>query len=71
MYDDVCDEFPAVFEEPGTPPAREIEHEIHLKDPSAPIPHHRQYRMSPAELTECREQMDALLAKGWIRPSIS
>ena len=27
--------------------------------------------MSPAEMQECRRQLDELLEKGWIRPSTS
>ena len=52
----VCDEFPAVFAEPkGLPIARDVDHKIHLKDPHAPIPRHRQYRMSQFELAECQK----------------
>jgi len=61
-----------MFEEPsGLPVPREVDHKIHLKDPSLPIPKHRQYRMSAFELAECRKQINDLLAKGWIRESTS
>ena len=53
-YDAVCDEFPEIFTEPGIPPPRKIEHEVHLKDPQAAIPRSRPYRMSPFELDECK-----------------
>ena len=42
-----------------------------MVDPKQPVYHHRQYRMSQTELQEVREQLDKLLAKGWIRPSTS
>ena len=54
-YDAICDEFPEAFTEPGIPPKCSVEHEIHLKDPHAPVPRGRPYRMSPFELAECKK----------------
>ena len=56
---------------PSAPQERAIKHRIDLVDPRQPVHHHRQYRMSQDELREVREQLDKLLAKGWIRPSTS
>ena len=67
----MCDEFPEILAEPGLPPPRAIEHEVHLKDPKATIPRARPYRMSPFELDECKRQVEALLEKGWICESSS
>lgn len=68
----MLDAYPDVFSEPtGVPQPRAIEHEIWLKDEKAPIPKHRQYRMSPFELAECKKQIDELLSRGWIRESTS
>ena len=61
-----------MFEEPtGLPVARDVDHRIFLRDPAAPVPRHRQYRMSAFELAECRKQINELLQKGWIRESTS
>ena len=70
-FDSICDAIPEVFAEPGIPPKRSIEHEIHLKDPHIPIPRSCVHRMSPFELAECKRQIEELLAKGWIRESQS
>ena len=53
------------------PVERAIKHKIDLLDPNAPIKYHKQYRMSQQELEECKQQIDNLLAKGWIKPSTS
>ncbi|XP_055819235.1 uncharacterized protein LOC129888003 [Solanum dulcamara] len=67
----VCD-FPEVFPENllGLPPEREVEFPIELIPGSTPIsiiP----YRMAPAELKELKTQLQELLEKGFIRPSVS
>ncbi|XP_075104695.1 uncharacterized protein LOC142178843 [Nicotiana tabacum] len=66
----VCD-FPAVFPDdlPGLPPEREIEFPIELVPGTTPISI-APYRMSPAELKELKDQLQELLDKGFIRPSI-
>ena len=68
----VVNEFFDVFPEdlPGLPPDREIEFEIELAPGTEPISI-ASYRMAPAELKELRVQMEELLSKGFIRPSIS
>lgn len=67
----VC-EYPDVFPEeiPGMPPEREIDFSIDLVPGSAPISK-APYRMAPAELQELKKQLDELLEKGYIRPSVS
>ena len=69
-WDKLCEKFPKVFAEPGTPPERAVKHKIDILEGSKP-PAHRLYRMSPAELAEVRRQLDGYLEKGWVRPSTS
>ena len=65
-------EFPDIFLDDivGLPPDREVEFTIDLIPRTEPIsiPH---YRMAPAELRELKAQLEELLSKGFIRPSIS
>ncbi|KAL0533872.1 hypothetical protein IC582_028143 [Cucumis melo] len=68
----VVRDYPDVFPEelPGLPPHREIEFAIELEPGTVPIsraPH----RMAPAELKELKVQLQELLDKGFIRPSVS
>ncbi|XP_040952743.1 uncharacterized protein [Gossypium hirsutum] len=67
----VC-EFPDVFPEelPGLPPGREVEFAIEVYPGTAPISI-PPYRMSPTELKELKVQLQDLLDRGFIRPSIS
>nr|XP_009599307.1 uncharacterized protein LOC104094989 [Nicotiana tomentosiformis] len=67
----MCD-FPIVFPDdlPGLPPEREIEFPIELVPGTIPISI-ALYRMAPAELKELKDQLQELLEKGFIRPSIS
>ena len=68
----VVQEFPDVFSEdlPGLPPPREVDFAIELVPGSQPI-FKPPYRMAPAELKELKEQLEDLINKGFIRPSIS
>ncbi|XP_052732384.1 uncharacterized protein LOC128196192 [Vigna angularis] len=68
----VVDEFADVFPEeiPGLPPQREMEFTIDLVTTAAPISV-QPYRMSPAELAELKEQIEELIEKKFIRPSVS
>ena len=67
----VAREFPQVFQEvPGLPPDREIEFTIELVPGTTPISK-TPYRMAPAELTELKTQLQELLDKGLIQPSVS
>ncbi|CAL1382131.1 unnamed protein product [Linum trigynum] len=68
----VVKEFLDVFpsELPGLPPEREIDFTIELIPGIAPISV-SPYRMSPLELKELKEQLQELLDKGFIRPSVS
>jgi hypothetical protein len=65
-------EYPDVFpdELPGMTPDKDIEFAIELQPGTAPISK-RPYRMPPAELEELKKQLQELLDKGFIRPSIS
>ncbi|XP_075080553.1 uncharacterized protein LOC142166041 [Nicotiana tabacum] len=68
----VVREFVAVFPEdlPGLPLIREIEFNINLVSGTQPISI-PPYRMAPAELRELKVQLQELLYKGLIRPSVS
>jgi len=55
---------------PGLPPPREIDFEIELVPGAQPISK-TPYRMAPTELKELKTQLDELLQKGFIRPSVS
>jgi hypothetical protein len=65
-------EFVDVFPEelPGIPPDREIEFTIDLLPDTAPISK-APYRMAPLELKELKDQLQELLDRGFIRPSVS
>ncbi|TYK09834.1 Retrotransposon protein [Cucumis melo var. makuwa] len=54
----------------GLPPDREIEFSIELLPGTAPISH-ASYRMAPSELKELKMQLQELVDKGYIRPSVS
>ncbi|KAK9065033.1 hypothetical protein SSX86_016416 [Deinandra increscens subsp. villosa] len=68
----VVKEFPDVFPEelPGLPPEREVEFTIELLPGAEPISK-APYRMAPLELQELKEQLQELLDRGFIRPSVS
>ncbi|KAL0458154.1 UNVERIFIED_CONTAM: Retrovirus-related Pol polyprotein from transposon [Sesamum latifolium] len=55
---------------PGLPPHREVDFEIETIPGAAPISI-APYRMAPSELKELKKQLEELLDKGFIRPSIS
>ena len=70
----ILDEIPVIREFPddiaGLPPDREVEFTIDLIPGTEPISI-PPYRMAPAELRELKAQLEELLSKGFIRPSIS
>nr|GFB34113.1 uncharacterized protein [Tanacetum cinerariifolium] len=68
----IVSEFPDVFpdELPGIPPVREVEFNIELIPGSEPI-FKAPYRMAPIELKELTDQLQELLERGFIRPSVS
>ncbi|KAA0054781.1 ty3-gypsy retrotransposon protein [Cucumis melo var. makuwa] len=68
----VVRDYPDVFPEelPGLPPHREVEFSIELEPGTVPISR-VPYRMAPAELKELKVQLQELLDKGFIRPSVS
>ena len=65
-------DFPDVFPEelPGLPPHREIEFSIDVVPGAIPASI-TPYRMAPLELKELKFQLQELLEKGFIRPSVS
>ena len=67
----VVREFLDVFpkELPGLPPDREVEFSIDLLPGTGPISK-APYRMAPTELRELKVQLQELLDKGFIRPSV-
>ena len=48
----LCDEYADVFEQPGLPVRRDVDHRIDLHDETAQPPRPRQYRLSAAENAE-------------------
>jgi len=68
----VVQEFMDVFpdEIPGLPPKREIEFSIDLI-PRAGLVSISPYRMAPAKLAEFKKQLEDLMEKQFIRPSVS
>ncbi|NBK25918.1 MAG: hypothetical protein EOM68_28375, partial [Spirochaetia bacterium] len=70
--DDILEEFKDVFPDdlPGPPPDLSVNHKIDLEPGSVP-PHRPIYQMSEQELQEVKKQLDDLLSKGLIRPSVS
>ena len=65
-------DFPDLFREelPGLPPQRKIEFAIEIV-PGATQASITPYRMAPLELKELKLQLQELLEKGFIRPSVS
>nr|GEX96476.1 putative reverse transcriptase domain, aspartic peptidase domain protein [Tanacetum cinerariifolium] len=68
----IVSEFLDVFpdELPGIPPVREVEFNIELILGAEPISK-ASYRMAPIELKELKDQLQELLERGFIRPSVS
>jgi hypothetical protein len=70
-YFSVLQEFEDVFQEiPGLPPKRDIDFSIDLVPGVSPVSK-TPYRMSTPELKELQMQLEELLKKGYIRPSVS
>ena len=68
MVRDFLDVF--LEELPGMPPDRVVEFIVDLISGTTPISR-RRHRMAPHELAELTTQLEASLAKGFIRPSSS
>ncbi|XP_072962655.1 uncharacterized protein [Typha angustifolia] len=68
----VVRDFPDVFPDdlPGLPPDKEVNFSIDLAPDTSPISK-APYRMAPIELKELKMQLEELLLKGFIRPSVS
>jgi hypothetical protein len=68
---EVLKEFEDVFQEvPGLPPKRDIDFSVNLMPGAAPVSK-APYRMSAPELKELQLQLEELLKKGYICPSVS
>nr|GFB71091.1 DNA/RNA polymerases superfamily protein [Tanacetum cinerariifolium] len=68
----IVSEFPDVFPDklPGIPPVREVDFNIELIPGAEPISK-ASYRMALIELKELKDQLQELLERGFIRPSVS
>ena len=68
----VVREFPDVFPEelPGIPLEREVDLSIEIVQRIVPMSR-APYRMAPTELKELKSQLQEILDKGFIRPSVS
>ena len=68
----IVHEFPYVFpdELSGLPPPREVEFSIEFMPGTQPVSK-APYRMAPNELKELKVQLEELIEKGFIRPSVS
>ncbi|KAI0529218.1 hypothetical protein KFK09_001765 [Dendrobium nobile] len=69
LLQEFCDVFPEEILA-GLPPAREIQHEIELI-PGAMLPNRPPYRLRPDEYEHLQLQIEDLLSKGFIKPSVS
>jgi len=65
-------EFQDVFQDPpkGLSPLRSIEHQLDFI-PGASLPNRPAYRTNPTEAKEVQQQVEELIAKGWVQDSIS
>ncbi|XP_074293333.1 uncharacterized protein LOC141620329 [Silene latifolia] len=68
----IMQDFQDVFPDdiPGLPPQRDIDFGVDLKPGAVPISK-APYRMGPKELEELKKQLEELLDKGYVRPSVS
>ncbi|GJR68780.1 putative reverse transcriptase domain-containing protein [Tanacetum coccineum] len=68
----VIHDFLEVFpkELPGLPPPRQVEFRIDLVPGAAPVTH-APYRLAPSKMKELLVQLQELMEKGFIRPSLS
>ena len=70
--ENLVEEFQDVFQDPpnGLPPLRGMEHQIDLI-PGSSLPNRPAYRTNPSETKEIRQQVEALIEKGWVQDSMS
>ena len=64
-------EYYDVFEAPGKPVARLVDHRIDFIDPTAPPPYPRLYRISEDEIFAIKHTFSDYIDEGWIIPSSS
>jgi len=64
--------FQDVFQEPpkGLPPLRDIEHQIYFIS-EASLPNRKTYRTNATKAKEIQQQVEELIAKGWVQDSMS
>jgi len=70
--DNLVKEYEDVFQNPpkGLPPLRGIEHQIDFM-PEVSLPNRPAYRTNPKEAKEIQQQVEGLIAKGWVQDSMS
>ena len=64
-------EYTDVFEAPGKPVARAVDHKTNLIDPLALLPHLLLNKISEYKLIAVKFTISDYIDKGWIRPSSS
>ncbi|PKU68071.1 RNA-directed DNA polymerase [Dendrobium catenatum] len=69
LIEEFADVFPAEIPA-GLPPKRTIQHEIELI-PGSILPNRPSYRLRPDEHEQIQKQLEELLSKGFVRPSVS
>ena len=57
-YAALCDEYQNVFQEPGMPLHRQLDHAVDPIDESLLPPKHQQYRLSQAKHAEVKQQVE-------------
>ena len=70
-WNTLLNDYADVFESPGPPVSRSIDHKIDLLNPDVVPPRPRLYRISEEELAAVKKTLNEYLEKGWIRPSTS
>ena len=71
-FSNLVKEFEHVFQDPpkGLPPLKGIEYQIDFI-PDASLPNRPAYRTNPTEAKEIQQQVEDLIAKGWVQDNMS